>query len=244
MDWDTLSPEDKQDYLDAAVVIKDSDELYKDIDVEELAKMLVEADSGELFDVPSFDDLSPEEQAAFEHLAQVFKKEWEGDALGDLDLDSIMRTVFESLKDGEDDYAYLFNSPHYDKKHDAVFFLDDANNDGDIDVMGSDTDGDGNPDKIAIDAKGEKEKIDAANIVESMVNKAKADAKNTFIPGPEDNILSNDFKAETPEEVDIRKALGVGGAFKPETPEEEALLGLDSTGLHNAITSALVEHRF
>lgn len=244
MNWDTLSPEDKQDYLDAAVVIKDSDELYKDIDVEELAKMLVEAEDNESFDNFSFDDLSPEEQAAFEHLAQVFRKEWEDDPLGEIDLRDVATTIFGSLKDGENDYAYLFNSPHYDKKHDAVFFLDDANNDGDIDVMGSDTDGDGNPDKLAIDAKGEKEKIDSANIVESVVNKAKADAKNTFIPGPNDNILGDDFKAETPEEIDIRKALGVGGEFKPETPEEEALLGLDSTGLHNAITSALVEHRF
>ena len=53
--------------------------------------------------------------------------------------------------------------------------------------------------------------------------------------------------------MEIRKELGVGGKFKPETPEEHAMTDIDSTGTvedkddnssWNDIIGALSERRF
>lgn len=107
----------------------------------------------------------------------------------------------------------------------------DVDGDGNIDMTATDKDGNGKPEEIDVkDGKGEI--------------KAKATAKT---------IVDDDYKAETPEEVEIRKELGVNGKFKPDTPEELAMVDIDSTGTvedkddsssWNDIIGALSEQRF
>ncbi len=107
----------------------------------------------------------------------------------------------------------------------------DVDGDGNIDMTATDKDGNGKPEEIDVkDGKGEV--------------KARATAKT---------IVDDDYKAETPEEVEIRKELGVGGKFKPDTPEEHAMADIDSTGTvedkddnssWNDIIGALSERRF
>ena len=83
----------------------------------------------------------------------------------------------------------------------------------------TDVDGDGNIDMTAVDKDGDGD----ADEVTVKKGKGSAKAERT-----KSSILDDYYKAETPEEIDIRKMLGVGGKFKPETKEEQEML--DSTG--------------
>lgn len=252
MNWDDLSPEDKQDYLDTAKIMQGRSSVYKDMETEEVAKLFAKLmdsvdDDDDDYDYEdddgygygyedddyedddyeeddddyslTFDELTPDQRAAFEHLAQIFKDEWKDDPLGELDLRDIATTIFEAHQaDDFDDYKYLLDNDSYDAdKYDSILFADDVNGDKDTDVMLADTNGDGEPNKAIIDADSAKEYKATGNIVKDAIEKAKQGAKEYNVPRG-------------------------NGTFVPETPEEKELL--DSTGMQNVITSALLEHRF
>lgn len=142
--------------------------------------------------------------------------------LNDKDFAAYLRDILneEASQDGEDDmsqfdnmsakdiYEYLLSNYDYDddELHQQFSMATDVDGDGNIDLTAEDSDGDGDVDKV--DVKEGKGSVKAGRVKSS--------------------ILDDDYKTETPEEIDIRKALGVGGKFKPETKEEQSML--DSTG--------------
>lgn len=176
----------------------------------------------------------------------------------------------ESKADGDDEEAnfdglntqdlidYLKDVYDYDEDELVKLYEDYLNGDGEFRLpddfkpiaaeqetkMAMDVDGDGNIDMTATDknSNGKPEEVDVKDGKGEI--KAKATAKA---------ITDDDYKAETPEEVEIRKTLGVGGKFKPETPEEHAMTDIDSTGTvedkddnssWSDIIGALSERRF
>mgnify|MGYP002515460725 FL=1 len=177
----------------------------------------------------------------------------------------------ESRADGDDEEVnfdgltsrdlvdYLKDVYDYDEDELVKLYEDYLNGDGEFRLpddfkpitteqetkMAMDVDGDGNIDMTAIDkdSNGKPEEVE----VKDGKGKIKANAVKKA-------ITDDDYKAETPEEVEIRKELGVGGKFKPETPEEHAIADIDSTGTvedkssddssWNDIIGALTERRY
>ena len=147
----------------------------------------------------------------------------------DYDEDELVK-LYEYYLNGNGEFSFDATFNPIEKKQETKMAMD-VDGDGNVDMTATDKDGNGKPEEI--DVKDGKGKI-----------KAKATAKT---------IVDDDYKAETPEEVEIRKELGVGGKFKPDTPEEHAMTKIDSTGTvedkddnssWNDIIGALSERRF
>ena len=147
----------------------------------------------------------------------------------DYDEDELVK-LYEDYLNGNGEFSFDATFNPIEKKQETKMAMD-VDGDGNVDMTATDKDGNGKPEEIDVkDGKGEI--------------KAKATAKT---------IVDDDYKAETPEEVEIRKELGVGGKFKPDTPEEHAMTNIDSTGTvedkddnssWNDIIGALSERRF
>ncbi len=147
----------------------------------------------------------------------------------DYDEDELTK-LYDDYLNGNGEFSLDITSNPSENKQETKMAMD-VDGDGNIDMTATDKDGNGKPEEIDVkDGKGEI--------------KAKATAKT---------IVDDDYKAETPEEVEIRKELGVGGKFKPDTPEEHAMVDIDSTGTvedkdddssWNDIIGALSERRF
>lgn len=138
--------------------------------------------------------------------------------------------LYEDYLNGNGEFSFDATFNPIEKKQETKMAMD-VDGDGNVDMTATDKDGNGKTEEVNVkDGKGEI--------------KAKATAKT---------IIDDDYKAETPEEVEIRKELGVGGKFKPDTPEEHAMTDIDSTGTvedkddnssWNDIIGALSERRF
>ena len=138
--------------------------------------------------------------------------------------------LYDDYLNGTGEFSVDIKSNPTENKQETKMAMD-VDGDGNVDMTATDKDGNGKPEEVDVkDGKGEI--------------KAKATAKT---------IVDDDYKAETPEEVEIRKELGVGGKFKPDTPEEHAMTNIDSTGTvedkddnssWNDIIGALSERRF
>lgn len=138
--------------------------------------------------------------------------------------------LYEDYLNGNGEFSFDATFNPIENKQETKMAMD-VDGDGNVDMTATDKDGNGKPEEVNVkDGKGEI--------------KAKATAKT---------IVDDDYKAETPEEVEIRKELGVGGKFKPDTPEEHAMTDIDSTGTvedkddnssWNDIIGALSERRF
>lgn len=147
----------------------------------------------------------------------------------DYDEDELVK-LYEDYLNGNGEFSFDATFNPIEKKQETKMAMD-VDGDGNVDMTATDKDGNGKPEEVDVkDGKGEI--------------KAKATAKT---------IVDDDYKAETPEEVEIRKELGVGGKFKPDTPEEHAMTNIDSTGTvedkddnssWNDIIGALSERRF
>lgn len=147
----------------------------------------------------------------------------------DYDEDELVK-LYEDYLNGNGEFSFDATFNPIEKKQETKMAMD-VDGDGNVDMTATDKDGNGKPEEVDVkDGKGEI--------------KAKATAKT---------IVDDDYKAETPEEVEIRKELGVGGKFKPDTPEEHAMTDIDSTGTvedkdddssWNDIIGALSERRF
>ena len=147
----------------------------------------------------------------------------------DYDEDELVK-LYEDYLNGNGEFSFDATFNPIEKKQETKMAMD-VDGDGNVDMTATDKDGNGKPEEVNVkDGKGEI--------------KAKATAKT---------IIDDDYKAETPEEVEIRKELGVGGKFKPDTPEEHAMADIDSTGTvedkddnssWNDIIGALSERRF
>lgn len=168
-----------------------------------------------------------EEEANFDGLTSQDLIDYLKDVY-DYDEDELVK-LYEDYLNGNGEFSFDATFNPIEKKQETKMAMD-VDGDGNVDMTATDKDGNGKPEKIDVkDGKGEI--------------KAKATAKT---------IVDDDYKAETPEEIEIRKELGVGGKFKPDTPEEHAMTDIDSTGTvedkdddsWNDIIGALSERRF
>lgn len=169
-----------------------------------------------------------EEEANFDGLTSQDLVDYLKDVY-DYDEDELAK-LYDDYLNGNGEFSSDITHNPIEKKQETKMAMD-VDGDGNIDMTATDKDGNGKPEEIDVkDGKGEV--------------KAKATAKT---------IVDDDYKAETPEEVEIRKELGVGGKFKPDTPEEHIMTDIDSTGTvedkdndssWNDIIGALSERRF
>ena len=169
-----------------------------------------------------------EEEANFDGLTSQDLVDYLKDVY-DYDEDELAK-LYDDYLNGNGEFSSDTTHNPIEKKQETKMAMD-VDGDGNIDMTATDKDGNGKPEEIDVkDGKGEV--------------KAKATAKT---------IVDDDYKAETPEEVEIRKELGVGGKFKPDTPEEHIMTDIDSTGTvedkdndssWNDIIGALSERRF
>lgn len=169
-----------------------------------------------------------EEEANFDGLTSQDLVDYLKDVY-DYDEDELAK-LYDDYLNGNGEFSSDTTHNPIEKKQETKMAMD-VDGDGNIDMTANDKDGNGKPEEIDVkDGKGEV--------------KAKATAKT---------IVDDDYKAETPEEVEIRKELGVGGKFKPDTPEEHIMTDIDSTGTvedkdndssWNDIIGALSERRF
>lgn len=169
-----------------------------------------------------------EEEANFDGLTSQDLIDYLKDVY-DYDEDELVK-LYEDYLNGNGEFSFGATFNPIENKQETKMAMD-VDGDGNVDMTATDKDGNGKPEEVNVkDGKGEI--------------KAKATAKT---------IIDDDYKAETPEEVEIRKELGVGGKFKPDTPEEHAMTDIDSTGTvedkdddssWNDIIGALSERRF